>query len=565
MVNRVSHHPGGDSDVAAASSEHEELTKLSRDEVLSMLTFGASRIFKATGADQRDEDIDAILKRSMDKAEATKEEKQRATADKRAPTAAGQTPSLLGDEREVIASELEVLKELHHGATPMEVDPAEHTSSEGAAAGGGAAAAGALSSSVVPSPRTPSHSAAIIDGAQLSARDILFDGRGEREVTQFEGIDHAAGKKVGIKARFDQRPDELIMQAGVKRERKPRLITVQDARGREFTILASQQNDLTIEDQKMAGKGKRSRGKQPAATPPTPAALVESPPAAAADSGEDGSARSARRKSRGDSSVGAISSALTEPVVVGADYAIDWQKSEMKTGKDLERAVKALNALDAKGDDITESRHKVSLWIRKTDRWNVSTEEKAEWDRQSLEAQKAEVALRNAKRRRWADGAPEEAWLGEEMAQKKQPGRQPAAKAADGYVDNGRYTHEDWCHLCKIGGELLCCGYCPRTYHRACLGMASRSAGGQFSCPQHKCAKCERSSAEAGGMLFRCTVCPCSYCEDDVPTEYEGQTHTDERGHTSPAAAVLLLLGSGPYVALVPDHRALSVLSSFPC
>ncbi len=49
---------------------------------------------------------------------------------------------------------------------------------------------------------------------------------------------------------------------------------------------------------------------------------------------------------------------------------------------------------------------------------------------------------------------------------------------------------------------LLDDGFFFRTYHKECVGL-SRSPGGYFSCPQHKCAKCERNSQEAGGMLFR--------------------------------------------------------------
>lgn len=85
-----------------------------------------------------------------------------------------------------------------------------------------------------------------------------------------------------------------------------------------------------------------------------------------------------------------------------------------------------------------------------------------------------------------------------------------------------RYEHEDWCHVCKIGGTLVCCNWCPRTYHPECVGLTEVPKG-YFSCPQHSCAVCSRKANEAGGLLFRCLVCPCSYCEDHVPDEFHGR------------------------------------------
>ena len=47
-------------------------------------------------------------------------------------------------------------------------------------------------------------------------------------------------------------------------------------------------------------------------------------------------------------------------------------------------------------------------------------------------------------------------------------------------------------------------------------------------------------------MLFRCVVCPCAYCEDDVPTEYEGRTDLDrcfeleQTGYAQPSSAFFI-------------------------
>ncbi len=41
------------------------------------------------------------------------------------------------------------------------------------------------------------------------------------------------------------------------------------------------------------------------------------------------------------------------------------------------------------------------------------------------------------------------------------------------------------------------------------------------SCPHHNCATCGRSTAAAGGLLFRCLACEAAYCEDHMPDNYE--------------------------------------------
>jgi SWI/SNF-related matrix-associated actin-dependent regulator of chromatin subfamily A member 5 len=75
--------------------------------------------------------------------------------------------------------------------------------------------------------------------------------------------------------------------------------------------------------------------------------------------------------------------------------------------------------------------------------------------------------------------------------------------------------HEDECFVCSDGGRLLCCLYCPHVYHLECLNLTKEPS--KFICPQHSCVKCCRSTSAAGGLLFRCLVCPCAYCEDHVP------------------------------------------------
>ncbi len=37
------------------------------------------------------------------------------------------------------------------------------------------------------------------------------------------------------------------------------------------------------------------------------------------------------------------------------------------------------------------------------------------------------------------------------------------------------------------------------------------------ACPHHNCATCGRTTAAAGGLLFRCEMCDTAYCEDHLP------------------------------------------------
>ncbi|KAI0784033.1 SNF2 family N-terminal domain-containing protein [Abortiporus biennis] len=80
------------------------------------------------------------------------------------------------------------------------------------------------------------------------------------------------------------------------------------------------------------------------------------------------------------------------------------------------------------------------------------------------------------------------------------------------------FEHEDFCVHCWDGGELVLCSWCPRVLHPKCqdLTTAQVTKMTTVSCPQHHCAICERSNADAGGMLFRCQTCPDAFCEDCI-------------------------------------------------
>lgn len=124
------------------------------------------------------------------------------------------------------------------------------------------------------------------------------------------------------------------------------------------------------------------------------------------------------------------------------------------------------------------------------------------------------------------------------------------------------YEHESHCLYCWDGGEILCCDVCPTSWHLECLEhigfgspfkgksskrggkSASRATLGTWACPHHSCATCARKSAAAGGLLFRCIVCPHSYCEDHLPAHSRVIGHCERfqaLGQRHPSQACFIL------------------------
>lgn len=42
--------------------------------------------------------------------------------------------------------------------------------------------------------------------------------------------------------------------------------------------------------------------------------------------------------------------------------------------------------------------------------------------------------------------------------------------------------NDDLCHICGLGGDLVCCESCPAVYHATCIGLPEAPAG-DFFCP----------------------------------------------------------------------------------
>lgn len=76
---------------------------------------------------------------------------------------------------------------------------------------------------------------------------------------------------------------------------------------------------------------------------------------------------------------------------------------------------------------------------------------------------------------------------------------------------------QEFCQVCWNGGELVCCSGCPRSYHSECLegdNLAKANGFGNYYCPQHQCFDCNKKTAEAGGLMYRCRWCEKGFCED---------------------------------------------------
>jgi hypothetical protein len=106
---------------------------------------------------------------------------------------------------------------------------------------------------------------------------------------------------------------------------------------------------------------------------------------------------------------------------------------------------------------------------------------------------------------------------------------QPVASVPKSKLRRKNWINQEFCCICGLvctgegssnteGGAIFQCGYCPKVYHWNCLDQTGVLNGYNmhitFSCPHHRCSVCSRTTATAGGMLFRCYDCLAAFCED---------------------------------------------------
>lgn len=87
------------------------------------------------------------------------------------------------------------------------------------------------------------------------------------------------------------------------------------------------------------------------------------------------------------------------------------------------------------------------------------------------------------------------------------------------------YQHQDFCQNCWDGGDLIVCDFCPGSYHNTdeCIPTGhvdEKKSHLQWACPHHACFLCNKKP-DVAGVMFRCEICPCAYCEDCLPVAHE--------------------------------------------
>eukprot|EP00759_Apiculatamorpha_spiralis_P025002 PhF_6_TR28123/c0_g1_i1/m.41606/K11654/SMARCA5, SNF2H, ISWI; SWI/SNF-related matrix-associated actin-dependent regulator of chromatin subfamily A member 5 len=74
---------------------------------------------------------------------------------------------------------------------------------------------------------------------------------------------------------------------------------------------------------------------------------------------------------------------------------------------------------------------------------------------------------------------------------------------------------------CEIRRCDLCFKwYCIECYEDFNSSSTTKSFGGKFFCPRHRCDVCDRTVNQSGGVMFMCSQCPTSYCFDDLDVKY---------------------------------------------
>ncbi|KAL3918948.1 MAG: hypothetical protein SGILL_004001 [Bacillariaceae sp.] len=86
------------------------------------------------------------------------------------------------------------------------------------------------------------------------------------------------------------------------------------------------------------------------------------------------------------------------------------------------------------------------------------------------------------------------------------------------------FENSSWCQFCLDGGALVCCPRCPVSLHLACCGIGMKDFKGCF---HHHCSVCQKNTQEAGGLMYRCSICPWAWCEACIPVKNAGFRYLD--------------------------------------
>ncbi|KAL4423051.1 hypothetical protein ABPG77_002085 [Micractinium sp. CCAP 211/92] len=90
--------------------------------------------------------------------------------------------------------------------------------------------------------------------------------------------------------------------------------------------------------------------------------------------------------------------------------------------------------------------------------------------------------------------------------------------------------NDDLCHVCGLGGDLMCCETCPAVFHAACLGLAAPPAG-DFFCPMCICSVCGNGRSE-GVMPTGCQWVDCQNFAGTEALQQLSRPHIGPPGDT---------------------------------
>ena len=126
---------------------------------------------------------------------------------------------------------------------------------------------------------------------------------------------------------------------------------------------------------------------------------------------------------------------------------------------------------------------------------------------------KKRIILVNAEGSDYEDDVVPVLAVNKDDMEREQKGRQVAKTVK-------KFDHSDYCQDCGDGGLLILCPRCPVALHAECIGVQDPK---HFKCcPHHRCYTCNKSTQQAGGMLFPCAICTTSFCEECLPRDSPG-------------------------------------------
>ncbi|KAL4428317.1 hypothetical protein ABPG75_002406 [Micractinium tetrahymenae] len=114
--------------------------------------------------------------------------------------------------------------------------------------------------------------------------------------------------------------------------------------------------------------------------------------------------------------------------------------------------------------------------------------------------------------------------------------------------------NDDLCHVCALGGDLVCCEACPAVLHAACLGLPAPPAG-DFFCPLCTCSVCGGGGSE-GVVPTGCQWVSCHHFIGTEALQLLSRPHIGPPGDTGSSGA-----GSTAAAAAAPAAATAAVKS----